>query len=352
MTSRGVIVAMLGAVGIALSAVGVAQAQGECPNADTPTADTAALEAAVECLVAQERAAAGVPQLTPVADLRTAARDHAADMVSRKYFDVRSPSGELPGARADRFGYGDGALGAQVAAMIGFGGGTSASPRAVFASWMTSATNRGLIRGNSVRDIGIGAVRGAPLAAGENPTTYVVYLGSLALAIKPVLGKSVAAEALSGSVGVAAPGANLISLNGVISLPLGSRVDTRNGKLRMAAASNAQGAIQRADLKAGTFKVGETRGAAPVTELTLSQSLPSCKRKPSAKRRLWAVTGAGRFRTIGKYATATVLSGRWLTEDSCKGTRVTVTSGSASVRDRRSGRTRMVRAGTALLVRR
>jgi uncharacterized protein YkwD len=349
---RSIPAALAAALALALGLAGSAHAQAECPNADTATADATALGAAVQCLLADERASAGVAALTLNAELTAAARDHASDMVTRQYFSVRSPSGEAPGARAERWNYGGGALGTQVAGLIGFGSGAAATPRKVFASWVSEPANRALLRNAVSRDVGVGVAPGAPVdAAGANATTYTIYLGSQAFATKPAFGKSVAAEILSGAVSVAGPGGSMTPLQGVASLPLGSRVDTRAGAVRVAAASDAVGGIQKGAAEAGSFAIGQSKGAQPVTEFALNQSLGTCKKRPKAKRRLWA-TGKGRFRTKGKYAVATVIEGRWLTEDSCAGTRVTVASGVALVTNRKTGKTKTVRAGSSLLVRR
>jgi hypothetical protein len=49
---------------------------------------------------------------------------------------------------------------------------------------------------------------------------------------------------------------------------------------------------------------------------------------------------------------ATVRGTRWVTTDTCAGTRTTVTAGSVAVRDLRRGRTVVVRAGHTYLARR
>ncbi|HEX6390784.1 MAG TPA: CAP domain-containing protein, partial [Solirubrobacteraceae bacterium] len=331
----------VGAAALVLLTAGPAQAQ-DCPNAES-NADTGQMEAAIECLIAQDRAAYGAAPLALENHLRTAARDHAADMVARRFFSAESPSGESPEARAERFGYGGGALGLQVGTLIAFGGGPTATPRAVFNSMKSNASQLAVIRNGDLREFAAGVFRGAPSDPGTPPpATYAIYFGSRTQAIGPVAGQSMAAEVLSGNVTFALPGGGATGLVGVASVPFGGRVDTRQGRVRVAANT---GAIQKIDVDGGTFTVGQTKGLAPMGELKLPKPR-SCK----GKRLLWT-DGPGRFRTNGKYGLAVGAGARWLTQDTCAGTRITVERGSVSVRDKRTGRTRTVAAGRTLLLR-
>ena len=74
------------------------------------------------------------------------------------------------------------------------------------------------------------------------------------------------------------------------------------------------------------------------------------RRKPPV-RRLWASDKGGRFRTHGRNSVTTVRGTRWITTDTCAGTRTTVTSGAVAVRDLRRRRTVLVRAGHSYLAR-
>jgi hypothetical protein len=99
----------------------------------------------------------------------------------------------------------------------------------------------------------------------------------------------------------------------------------------------------------------QSRGARPITELTLSRgSFRSCRgRSRRVVRRLEGVA-TGRFRIRGRRARA--MSGaratRWLVQDRCDGTRTVVRRGTATVGILRTGRNRAVRSGRSLLVRR
>ena len=104
--------------------------------------------------------------------------------------------------------------------------------------------------------------------------------------------------------------------------------------------------------------VRQVRARLPVTTLELSGPLACPKRKPSAVgaskpppvRRLWG-NAKGRFRTRGKYASATVRGTVWLTEDRCDGTLVRVRSGRVEVTDQVANRRVIVRGGQSYLAR-
>ena len=110
--------------------------------------------------------------------------------------------------------------------------------------------------------------------------------------------------------------------------------------MRLTSASGPGGATQTADFYKGAFRVTQTRGNKPITQLALSARL-SCGKKgskaqASAKkkkvRRLWG-DGKGSFRTRGRNAAATVRGTKWLTEDRCDSTKITVKRGKVLVRD-------------------
>ena len=107
---------------------------------------------------------------------------------------------------------------------------------------------------------------------------------------------------------------------------------------------------------AGIFRLGQTKGAAPTTVLTLVEKL-SCPKAGSAniaakkkKRRLWG-DGSGKFQTKGKHSAATVVGTRWLVEDKCSSTLTRVVRGRVSVRDFVKKKTVIVRAGKKYVAR-
>jgi ferric-dicitrate binding protein FerR (iron transport regulator) len=66
--------------------------------------------------------------------------------------------------------------------------------------------------------------------------------------------------------------------------------------------------------------------------------------------KLWG-SGKGKFRTSGKYASATVRGTIWLTQDECDGTLIRVKRGTVQVRDLTRHKTVTVKAGHSYLAR-
>jgi hypothetical protein len=175
----------------------------------------------------------------------------------------------------------------------------------------------------------------------------------------PVAQKSVNVEVKSGRVLIKLPGTNrFVALGAGQQIPLGTTLDTTKGRIRLTAAADKKGKTQTADFYAGIFRIGQTKGAAPVTELTLVEPL-SCTAKASGAgaaaakkktRKLWG-DGAGKFRTRGQYSAATVRGTLWLTEDRCGTTLTRVRRGTVEVRDLVKRRTVLVKAGRQYLAR-
>ena len=65
---------------------------------------------------------------------------------------------------------------------------------------------------------------------------------------------------------------------------------------------------------------------------------------------LWG-NGKGKFRTSGKYSSATVRGTIWLVQDRCEGTLTKVVRGTVQVRDVRRKKTITVKAGHSYLAR-
>ena len=166
----------------------------------------------------------------------------------------------------------------------------------------------------------------------------------------PVPGKNVNALHTSGIVKVKVPGSDaFVVLEQDAQLPLGTVVDVRKGRVTLIA-----GEDQTAIFYGGTFKIGQTKGANPITVLKLVEKL-SCKQAQTAatrkrKRRLWG-DGKGRFRTKGKHSAATVVGTKWLVEDRCTSTLTKVVRGKVSVRDFGKRKTVIVKAGKKYVAR-
>ncbi|MBA3328616.1 MAG: hypothetical protein H0T43_09985 [Solirubrobacterales bacterium] len=189
----------------------------------------------------------------------------------------------------------------------------------------------------------------------------------------PVQGESVVLNEVSGDVRVRAPGGGAHRiLRAGENLPVGTIVDARRGRAKLAVAVDRRGSTQGSDFFDGIFQVRQQRGSAPLTTLTVrtpgfarlcgvraggaqgSRAGAAQKRGRRSKKvagRLWG-DGRGRFRTKGRNSAATVRGTRWLTEERCDGTLTRVRRGVVDVRDERTGKTVRLRAGDSYLARR
>jgi len=184
--------------------------------------------------------------------------------------------------------------------------------------------------------------------------------------LPPVAGKSFDVRVLSGTVFVEfpahaalaaaarpaaiTPGASpgFVPLKGAVNLPIGSRLDTEEGRVSLTSAADLKGRTQRAEFHAGVFQVRQKRESKPTTELRLASAsfvsyANACGAKVSrraavaakSKKRVGRLfgSGKGRFRTRGRFSAATVRGTIWLTEDRCNGTLTQVTKGKVAVFD-------------------
>ena len=178
---------------------------------------------------------------------------------------------------------------------------------------------------------------------------------------RPIHGRAVAAVAVAGEVLVKLPGSpSFVALVAASRLPNGSLVDASSGVVQISSARGNGGPMQTAAFSGTTFSIRQPSSASGMTELRLQGGPPaSCRRSTrrafayaarSTARRLWG-NGHGRFRTRGRYGSATVRGTVWATEDSCDGTLVRVRRGRVAVRDFVGHRTVLVRAGHSHLAR-
>jgi hypothetical protein len=192
----------------------------------------------------------------------------------------------------------------------------------------------------------------APSAPGSAP--------ELAPKAMPVLGQSVNASETAGTVLVRVPGAtSAVPLAGVSSLPVGAIVDTRKGTVELQTALPSA-KVQTGTFHGGVFQVRQSVAGGGMTELVLRGPKPTCATggaraaatsRKSPPRNLWGSDHGGRFRTRGSNAVATVRGTSWFMADRCDGTYTRVKNGSVSVRELRSGRTVVLRAGQSHLAR-
>jgi uncharacterized protein YkwD len=121
---------------------------------------------AVECLVNEQRAAAGLGALRHDRHLARAARRYSSAMVQQGFFDHVSPDGSTLPTRARAAGYSGPTLGET----IGWGAGELATPAAIVAAWMASPPHHAILMGGQFRRFGLGVANGSPEGIGGAAT--------------------------------------------------------------------------------------------------------------------------------------------------------------------------------------
>lgn len=207
------------------------------------------------------------------------------------------------------------------------------------------------------------------LDAGQSHLVPLVAPPALAAPSHPVPGASVTSALLGGKVTVRLPGtAQALPLTAGAQLPVGAVVDARQGAVGVVAAVNAKGATKTGFFGGAEFVIGQTHGAQPLTTLKLvGGSFAGCPapgrvrgprvfstRRPRRSyrrviRQLWGADSGGRFRTIGRSASAVVRGTVWLTQDRCDGTYFYVAKGEIVVHDKASHRNVVLHAGHGYL---
>ena len=187
-------------------------------------------------------------------------------------------------------------------------------------------------------------------------------------AAPPVLAERVGVDTTSGEARVRLPGTDtFVPLSAAASIPVGSTIDARKGHVTVTSVRDAAGNAQTGEFWGGVFVVRQAAAKKPYTELVLrGGSFRTCPARSASRtvarasrsgkmrsvvRKLWGKDKAGRFRTRGKRAAATVRGTTWLVADRCDGTLTRVLEGAVSVRNRRTGKTKLVKAGEKHLVR-
>jgi hypothetical protein len=182
----------------------------------------------------------------------------------------------------------------------------------------------------------------------------------------PVVGKSVDVQVEAGTVLVKPPpGVTLkvgvrpaqngfVKLTSAANIPVGSLVDTTGGQVGLTSAAGTGAAIQKGSFYSGQFKIVQPKATKATTELQLSQPLSCGKGHARAaarrSRQLWG-NAKGRFRTRGRYSSATVRGTQWLTKDTCTSTLTVAKSGTVTVRDFVLNKTVTVKKGKRYLAR-
>jgi hypothetical protein len=184
--------------------------------------------------------------------------------------------------------------------------------------------------------------------------------------VAPVANVNAVAQAVAGEVLVQVPGqTGFQPLAGVASLPVGTTVDARKGRLTLTTAttSRRRGARGRATLAAAIFTIRQRRVRDAKRKARIATRI--LLRTPPGLARACAGTGArplkgvvrtlvgtanGLYETVGGASTTTVRSATYTVEDTCQGTRTSVGRGRVTVRGQSLRRDVTVRAGQQFLV--
>ena len=190
----------------------------------------------------------------------------------------------------------------------------------------------------------------------------------------PSLGKAVNVATVKGEVFVRLPGRSssaraaqkgrgFIPLREARQIPVGSLLDTTAGTVRLVSAAG-RGRKQQGDFNGGFFTALQSRRGRGLTELRMARgrftrctsgrrSGREAQTARRSKRRIRRLRGnaRGRFRTRGRYSSATVRGTDWTVTDRCDGTLTKVKRGSVVVRDLRRRKKVILRAGRSRLVR-
>jgi hypothetical protein len=161
-----------------------------------------------------------------------------------------------------------------------------------------------------------------------------------------------------------------IPLTELRQFPNGTQIDALKGSLKLISATGQKKKTQTGTFTGGIFKVTQVRFGHDkgLTILTLIEAAfkgaPTYAKCPKAasdravahaalsRRVLQTLRGSdrgGRFRTVGRYAAATVRGTNWGTRDRCDGTLTLVHSGTVSVTDFVHHKTLTLHAGQQYL---
>jgi hypothetical protein len=179
----------------------------------------------------------------------------------------------------------------------------------------------------------------------------------------PVFARTVVLAPVGGRVLVELPGqyARFGRLTAPEAVPVGTVVDTTAGTVLLTSANPGPAPVparQSGRFFRGIFRVGQSRSQGGLVDLVIRDAEPRSVCGPSAAHAaalsqrvlgLLRGTARGRFRTIGRFAAATVRGTDWGVRDRCDGTLTVVRRGVVVVLDLRLHRTIVVRAGQTYL---
>ena len=150
----------------------------------------------------------------------------------------------------------------------------------------------------------------------------------------PVLGRTVAVQRVSGTVLVRRPRSTVaVRLAARSLVPVGSTIDTTNGKVQLTTA-RTRGGTQFGLFDGGSFVITQERSGLANLTLTGGRRTTRCLAASAAAKKLSPTVlrllhghSHGQFRTVGNYAAAAVRGTDWTTTDRCDGTLLADNSG-------------------------
>ncbi len=171
----------------------------------------------------------------------------------------------------------------------------------------------------------------------------------------PALQDNVVVDRKKGKIRIRKPGKHFETLDMTENIPIGSLIDARDGSVALQ--SQTKDGTQKGTFRGGLFTVRQRAGGH--TDIYLRGKLDcgrrklatASKHKPKKRRKVWGKDSGGAFSTHGRDSVTTVRGTEWLTLDTCRGTITRVKSGSVVVRDRKTGKRHVVKAGHSFLVR-
>lgn len=195
---------------------------------------------------------------------------------------------------------------------------------------------------------------GGGILVGDTANNRVRRLGDIGQLPTPVRAASIGVTPVTGVVAVRpATTRGFIALREPDLAPNGSAVNAASGSLNVNV-TNASGVLRTARVSGGGFVATQSRSNAVLTDLRLSDPLPGCVARAASTRSTQAVAKRtrrlrvrvkGKFRTIGRYASAIARGTAWTMVDGCDRTVIRVSEGVVTVRVLRTGRPVTVRAG-------
>ena len=176
----------------------------------------------------------------------------------------------------------------------------------------------------------------------------------------PVFARTVVLAPVTGVVRIQLPGSSpgFVGLRGPRAVPVGTVVDTTAGRVGLTSANPSPGSTQTGQFFHGLFRVEQNRASGGLVNLVIRDNLSQAvcgaggaHGAALSQRVLGLLRGVakGRFRTVGRFAAASVRGTNWGVRDRCDGTLTVVRTGVVIVRDFRLKRNIVVRAGQTYL---